>query len=240
MTRRCGRRGCGRRRCRCWRRWARGGRSPSRRWPTPWRWTAPPSRAICGRSRSRAMSCWRRSGATAAACSRPAGHAALRAALPLWEAAQGTIRRRTRSDSLNSSSPDWADRRGPGRLAPASETVLLAVGLDADVAQHMVTEVVNKGAVARTIGPAEQPAQKTQRRRLPVGAGAWWPRLEQRGFRGTLGWIPAHALVLLGWCRSLAIELTCRRWRSFVPVQFPRSSWKIYSLDGILCLWREN
>ncbi len=88
--------------------------------------------------------------------------------------------------SCNSSSPNWADRRGPGRLAPAPETdialVLPAVGLDADVAQHMVTEVVKKGAVARTIGPAEQLAQKTQRRRLPGGAGAWWPRLEQRGF----------------------------------------------------------
>src|SRR6059036_2746789 len=87
--------------------------------------------------------------------------------------------------SCNSSSPDWADRCGPGRLAPAPETdialVLPAVGLDADVAQHMVTEVVKKGPVARTIGPAEQLAQKTQRRGLPCGSGAWWPRLQQRG-----------------------------------------------------------
>src|SRR5213080_1006801 len=77
------------------------------------------------------------------------------------------------------------NRRGPGRLAPAPETDIAlappAVGLDADVAQHMVTEVVKKAAVVRMKGPGEQLAQKTQHRRLPGGAGAWWPRLEQRG-----------------------------------------------------------
>jgi hypothetical protein len=65
--------------------------------------------------------------------------------------------------------------RGSGRLAPAPETIALVLPVvrhHADVAQHMVTEVVKNGAVARTIGPAEHLAQKTQRRRLPGAAGA--------------------------------------------------------------------
>ena len=87
--------------------------------------------------------------------------------------------------------------------------VLPAIGLDADVAQQMVTEGVKKGALARAIGPAEQLAQKTQPRGLPGGARTWWARLDQRGFPvershprgnagGTLGWVAAHALVLPG------------------------------------------
>src|SRR5882724_8546572 len=81
---------------------------------------------------------------------------------------------------------EFRSRGARRRVAPALETdialALPAVGLDADVAQHMVTEVVKKAAVVRMKGPGEQLAQKTQHRRLPGGAGAWWPRLEQRGF----------------------------------------------------------
>jgi hypothetical protein len=79
--------------------------------------------------------------------------------------------------SCNSSSPVWADRLGPGVGASSAGARNYcsrppAVRLDANVAQHMVTEVVKNGAVARTIGPAEHLAQKTQRRRLPGAAGA--------------------------------------------------------------------
>ena len=136
---------------------------------------------------------------------------------------------------------EFRSRGARRRVAPALETdialALPAVGLDADVAQHMVTEVVKRrpDEGSRRAARAEDPASQTAGRRrgmvaAPGAAGHSGEAKPPLGQRSRYAWLDPGSCA----CSPWLVPITCHRIDVLAAAIVRAGSVSTKGLDNIL------